>query len=331
MRTSRPAGRWYRRRVRALITGISGFVGRHLARELTEAGYEVHGFDRQLPTTPLVAAEAIHGGDILDGGSLRDLVATVSPDVLVHLAGAASVSQSFEDPRGTWRLNVDGTLHVLEAVRRAPLDVRTLVVTSSEVYGFVPEAILPVTEETPMRPYSPYGASKAAADFAAAQYHLGFGLSVLRVRPFNHLGPGQDNRFLVPSVAEQIARGEAAGRPRIEVRVGNTESRRDFLDVRDVVRAYRMILTDGDPNTPYVVGSGRSVSVQEILDAMVDFARVPVEVVSDVGRRRQGEQPDLYGSPERLAADTGWSPRYSLNETLRDTLDYWRARVAEEA
>ena len=329
-RGSGPDARWYGRRVRALITGISGFVGRHLADELTRSGYEVHGADIAEPVVPIPSTGVVHGVDILDADAVAGLVAGMHPDVIVHLAGAASVGRSFAEPRATWDLNVGGTLSVLEAVRLTRPTARTLVVTSSEVYGLVDPADLPCTEGTPLHPHSPYGASKAAVDLMVEQYRRGYALDVLRVRPFNHLGPGQDARFLVPSVARQVAAGERGGLPDVEVRVGNTATRRDFLDVRDVARAYRLILQAGDPSVPYVVASGRSVAVQEILDLVAGMSSARVRFVTEESRRREGEQADLYGSSERLTADTGWAPEHRLADTVRDTLDYWRARVVEE-
>jgi GDP-4-dehydro-6-deoxy-D-mannose reductase len=258
------------------------------------------------------------------------LVADVGPDVVFHLAGAASVGQSFADPVGTWRVNLDGTLAVLEALRARGPDVRGVIVTSGEIYGLVPPGELPVGPATPMHPHSPYAASKAAADLAAGQYHDGYGLPILRVRPFNHLGPGQDARFVVPSVARQIARGERDGLDHIEIHVGNVTTRRDFSDVRDIVRAYRLIAEKGTAGTPYLACSGRSVAVRELIDALAELSTARITIVSDETRRREGEQPDLYGSPEELSADTGWQPVIPLSTTLSDTLDWWRARVAEE-
>lgn len=321
--------RWYGRPVLALVTGIAGFVGRHLAPELARAGYEVHGAD--IATGPVIPdVAAVHRLDILDASGVATLVGDLRPDVIVHLAGAASVGRSFAEPRATWRLNLDGTLSLLEAIREVHPAARMLTVTSSEVYGRVVSGDLPVTETTPFLPHSPYGASKAAVDLAVQQYQAGYGLGVFRVRPFNHIGPGQDARFLVPSVAQQIARGEQAGEAEITVQVGNTDTRRDFLDVRDVVRAYRLILESGDPAVPYVVAGGRSLAVQDILDLIAAEARVPVRFVVDAARQREGEQADLYGSSERLTADTGWSPEHRLTDTVRDTLDHWRARIGEE-
>jgi GDP-4-dehydro-6-deoxy-D-mannose reductase len=261
---------------------------------------------------------------------VRAALAEAAPEALVHLAGASSVGQSFREPLETWEVNLGGTLGVLEALRRESPAVRCLVVTSGEVYGRVSPADLPVGAETPLRPLSPYGASKAAADLAAGQYRSGYGLPVVRVRAFNQIGPGHDPRFVLPNVARQIARAEAAGRSEVEIRVGNVDTRRDFTDVRDMVRAYRLLAERGDPDTVYLACSGRSRSVRELVDELVELAEVSAVVRSDPNLRREGEQPDLYGSADRLAADTGWAPRIPLRTSLSDTLDWWRRKVAEE-
>lgn len=316
--------------MRALITGISGFAGHHLTAELLGAGYEVHGvvIDEREPVPAGVAGVSI--ADITDAVAVAAAFAQARPDVVFHLAGASSVGQSFADPVGTWRVNLDGTLALLEVLRTEGPSVRCVAVTSGEVYGRVPVDELPVRADTPFRPHSPYGASKAAADVAAGQYAIGYGLPVLRARAFNHIGPGQDPRFVIPSVARQIAAGEHSDHSRIEIQVGNLDVRRDFGDVRDVVRAYRLIAERGDPSIPYLVCSGRSVAVRELIDGLVALARKETLVVSDPGLRREGEQPDLYGSHDRLETDTGWVPRIPLDDSLRDTLDWWRRRVAEE-
>lgn len=318
-------------RVRALITGIGGFVGRHLTDELVRSGDEVHGLDVVAPAIPVVGATSITAASVLDRTAIADIVEQLAPEAIYHLAGAASAGASFADPVGTWDLNLGGTLAVLEAVRERSPATRIVTVTSAEVYGLVPLDQLPVDEHTPTRPHSPYGASKLAADVAARQYFDGYGVQTLRVRPFNHIGPGQDARFVVPSVASQIAAGERDGADPIEIAVGNLDSRRDFLDVRDVVRAYRLIAEQGDPRMPYVVAGGRSRAIRELVDTLVGLAERPVTVTSDPARRREGEQPDLYGSSARLAADTGWSPVHSIDTTLRDTLQWWRTRSAKEA
>ncbi len=314
--------------VRALITGIGGFVGRHLTAHLLESGDEVVGLD--LAEVSVAGVSDIRACDITDLGAVAAVFDELRPDVVYHLAGAASVGASFADPIGTWHINLDGTLAMLEAVRTATPKSRVVCVTSAEAYGLVATERLPVDELTPFRPHSPYGASKAAADLAARQYADGFDLAVMCARPFNHVGPGQDARFVVPSVAQQIAQGERSDANPIEVHVGNTSSRRDFLDVRDVTRAYRLIALHGRPGAAYVIARGYSTSVQELVETLTALASRPTIVVNDATRRRDGEQADLYGSAQRLAADTGWRAEIPLQTTLTDTLEWWRGRIALE-
>ncbi|MGD9696635.1 MAG: GDP-mannose 4,6-dehydratase [Thermoleophilia bacterium] len=315
--------------MRVLITGASGFAGRHLSVHCGLLGHEVHALVRPGREGAVIAA-APHPADLTDAGSVARVVTSVAPDAVMHLAGASSVGASFGDPEGTWRINLGGTLAVLEALRREAPETRALVVTSGEIYGRVPVEELPVTEATALNPLSPYGASKAAADLAAAQYRASYGMPVVRVRAFNHVGPGQDPRFVLPNVARQIARAERDGAEGVEVRVGNVDTRRDFVDVRDMVRAYVLLVERGDPDVPYLACGGRSRPVRDLIEGLAPLARIPVAFRSDAGLRRAGEQPDLYGSPARLAADTGWTPEIPIETTLADTLEWWRERVAEE-
>ena len=219
------------------------------------------------------------------------------------------MGRSFAEPLATWDVNLLGTLAVLEALRIAAPEVAALVVTSGEVYGAVPLDALPVGAETPLNPVSPYGASKAAADLATAQYRAAYGLPAFRVRAFNHIGPGQDPRFVLPNVARQIARAERDGLPEVEVRVGNVDTRRDFTDVRDMVRAYWLLLERGDPDAVYLACRGASTPVREIIEGLGALARIPVTFTSDAGLRREGEQPDLYGSPGAPAGGHGMDAR----------------------
>jgi GDP-4-dehydro-6-deoxy-D-mannose reductase len=272
----------------------------------------------------------VHYGDITDLDAIGRAVQAVRPELVFHLAGAASVGQSFGNPLATWHVNLDGTLVMLESLRQHAPTARCVTITSGEIHGRVPVESLPVGSDTPMIPHSPYGASKAAADLAALQYHVGYGLPVLRVRAFNHIGPGQDARFVVPAVARQIALGERDGAGSIEVHVGNVDARRDFSDVRDIVRAYRLVGERGDPGVAYLACSGRSVAVRELIEGLAALATVETTITSDATLRREGEQPDLYGSPDRLTADTGWVPEFPLDTSLKDTLDWWRTRVAQE-
>lgn len=314
--------------VKVLITGATGFAGRHLSSCCTALGHEVHALVRPGREDAVERGVRAHAADVADAADVTALVRRVAPDGIVHLAGVSSVGGSFADPLSTWGVNLGGTLAVLEALRTAAPDTPALIVTSGEIYGRVPIESLPVTEDTPLRPLSPYGASKAAADLAAGQYRAAYGVAAIRVRAFNHIGPGQDPRFVLPNVARQIARAEHAGWERVEVRVGNLETRRDFTDVRDMVRAYVLLLERGDPDQVYLACGGRSRPITDIVEGLVPHARIPVTFLSHETFRREGEQADLYGSPERLRAATGWTPEIPLETTLADTLAWWRARVA---
>jgi GDP-4-dehydro-6-deoxy-D-mannose reductase len=318
--------------VRILITGVTGFAGPHLARLCQGMGHDVHGLlGAGFGETP-PGGVAGHEADLLEVESVRGVLQAAAPDRVFHLAGASSVGQSFSQPYATWQVNLGGTLSVLEALRLEGFAGACVVVTSGEVYGHVPPEGLPVTEESPISPASPYGASKAAADMAAQQYHEAFGLRVHRVRAFNHLGPGQDVRFVVPTVARQIARAEARGEQQVTVHLGNVDTRRDFSDVRDMVRAYWLACEKGDPAVPYLACSGRSVSIRELVAGVAAHSTCEVEVVSDADRRREGELPDLYGSHARLTDDTGWQPEIPIEWTLGDVLGDWREReTVEEA
>ena len=238
-----------------LVTGAAGFVGRHLTAHLVACGDDVVGTDR-----------SEGGPDLLDPAGLGRLVAEVDPEVVFHLAGQADVGGSWEAPADTLRVNAEGTLHLLEAVRSAG-GARVVTVTSADVYGVVRPEDLPLNEMAPLRPVSPYAASKAAADLLALQAYLGHRMDVVRVRSFNHLGPGQDDRFVCSALAARIAAAEA-GRGD-EVRVGNLAARRDFTDVRDVVRAYRCLAIDGRAGAAYNVCTGTSVAVSEVAERLM--------------------------------------------------------------
>lgn len=312
--------------MRILITGVSGFAGRHLAAVCAGHGAEVHGLVRP-GGSPAPEGVIAHGTAISDLPAVAAAVAGIRPDLVFHLAGASSVGRSFGDPVGTWEANLTGTLAVLEALRAMDTPPRCVVVTSGEIYGRVPVEDLPVDVGTPLNPLSPYGASKAAADLAAAQYRMGYGLPVIRVRAFNHIGPGQDDRFVVPNVARQIAAAELAGERELVVKVGNVSTRRDFTDVRDVAEAYWLLGAEGDPDVVYQACSGRSRAVRELVDTLAGLSRIDAEISSDAALRREGEQPDLYGSPAALEA-LGWTPGRPIEQSLSDALDWWRAELA---
>lgn len=299
--------------MRALVTGAGGFVGVHLVRYLEASGDDV----RQLERT-------VDGVDICDADALNDAVAAAKPEVIYHLAGASDVGGSWNTPRETFLANALGTLNLLEAARRAGVE-RVLAVTSADVYGRVTEDELPLGEDRPLRPVSPYAASKVAADALAQQAWLGHRLPVMRIRAFNHLGPGQSENFVAPSLAARIARNELQGTD--EVPIGNMTPMRDITDVRDVVRAYRLLMEHGEPGEAYNVCSGRAVAVKQIADILLGMATRPMRLVTDPALQRPVDIPVLVGDNTRLRAATGWEPTISLDQTLADVLADWRSRV----
>lgn len=301
--------------MRALVTGARGFVGRHLVEHLLASGDDVVQVDR---------AE----GDILDAVAIREIVEGVRPEVVYHLAGWADVGASWSDPRGALRVNAEGTLNVLEACREAGVG-RVVSVISADVYGLVAPEELPLSEDAPLRPTSPYAASKVAADALSLQAFLGHGLEVVRARPFNHLGPGQSEAFVAPALAARIARAERDGAS--DVAVGNLTARRDFTDVRDVVRAYRMLAEDGEPGEVYNICRGDDVAVQDLVDRLLAMARRPIGLRVDPTLMRPVDLPALRGDASKLEACTGWKPERSLDQTLADLLEDMRARVSAEA
>ncbi len=298
--------------VRALITGASGFVGRHLAQHLSDAGDEVVGTDR-----------SEGGPDLLDPEGLEKLFVDVEPEVVYHLAGDADVGGSWDHPLETFRANAEGTLNVLSAARTAGVE-RVLSIGSADVYGIVPPEELPITESTPLRPVSPYAASKIAAEFLGLQAWLGRGLDVVCVRAFNHVGPGQSERFLAPAVAMRIVRTEREGGDTISA--GNLTPRRDLTDVRDVVRAYRMLVTSGQPGTVYNVCSGTAFSVAEVCDMLIANAERPLRIEADPDLQRPVDLPVLVGDHSLITEHTGWEPEIPIERSLRELLEECRTR-----
>jgi len=301
--------------MKALVTGAAGFVGRHLVAHLEASGDVVVGVDRP---------RAGRGGpDLLDDEGMARLLADVAPDVVYHLGGWSDVGASWVEPRRAFAVNAEGTLNLLQACRSTR--PRVLLVSSADVYGKVATAELPITEDTPLRPITPYAASKVAADYLGLQAWLGYGLEVVRARAFNHLGPGQSNRFVAPALAERIAIAERDGRD--EIPVGNLTARRDFTDVRDVVRAYRLLVEHGAPGEAYNVCRGSDIAVSELAERLVALAHRPMRLVSDPGLQRPVDTPVLRGDATRLRDATGWEPCIPLDDTLADILDEYRARV----
>jgi GDP-4-dehydro-6-deoxy-D-mannose reductase len=290
------------------MTGGRGFVGPWLCQHLEACGDQV-----------IVAGSAV---DVTDAAALHDALADARPDAVYHLAAQSSVSSSWDDPVATFEVNAVGTLNVLVAVHRVAPAARVLLVSSVEVYGAVSEAELPIVESTPFGPATPYAASKAAAEMAGLQAHLGWGLDVVRARPFSHTGPGQAPRFFVANMAEQIVRAQSTGAT--ELRTGNLAVGRDICDVRDVVRAYRLLVEKGEAGEAYNICSGRSVTLDEVVRMLLELSGSELAVTTDPSRLRSIDLAHLRGDATKLRRATGWEPEYPLDQTLADILAYWR-------
>jgi GDP-4-dehydro-6-deoxy-D-mannose reductase len=313
--------------MRALITGVRGFAGRHLARTCAAEGAVAIGLARRALDDPELQAELEEyvRCDLAHPTQAQAAIASALPDVVFHLAAEASVSASWKDPQGTIERNLATTVNLLEAVRLEAPRARVLIAGSGEEYGVQDD--LPMTEAHVLRPQNPYAVSKAASGLTAGFYHDAHGLHVVRVRAFNHAGPGQSDVYVVSNFARQIAEAEAGSRDTLEIRTGNVAVRRDFTDVRDVARAYWLALTAAPPGV-YNVCSGRSISISEILDGLATHASIELSPVTDPNLLREHEVMEIRGSHEKLKRATGWEPRIPLERTLADTLDWWREQVA---
>jgi GDP-4-dehydro-6-deoxy-D-mannose reductase len=304
--------------MRAAVTGSSGFVGSHLVPFLRSHGDDVVTIDRT--GTPSV--------DVTDAAEVRDVLRAARPDAVYHLAALSHIGRSWDAPEAVFRINAVGALNVLRACIDAGVE-RVLVAGSADLYGVVGPEDVPLTEESPIRPVTPYGASKAAADVLALQAFLGDGLGTLRVRAFNHTGPGQSASMLVPGLAQRIADAERSANSKIAV--GQLDIIRDLTDVRDVVRAYRLLVEHGTPGEAYNVCSGRGVTVREVAEGMLAMSDAPLELVVDPELVRPVDVPRLVGSRAKLHAATGWEPAIDLQTTMDDVLSEARTRAARSA
>ncbi len=315
--------------MRALITGISGFAGSYLAEYLlTHTSIEVWGIALG-PTEnidPFADRIVYLSEDLSDPAVAARVLGQASPDYVFHLAAQAFVPVSWQDPWATMENNIRAQVNLLHAAVQQNCHARILVIGSNEEYGRVEPDELPITEETPLRPDSPYGVSKIAQDFLGLQYFLSHKVHTVRLRPFNHIGPRQNDRFVAASFARQIAESEAGLREPV-MRVGNLESKRDFTDVRDMVRAYALALERGAPGEVYNVGSGRAYSVRELLDIYLSMSNVQIRVEPDPARQRPSDTPVTRCDASKFKKQTGWEPQITFEQTLRDTLEYWRERV----
>ena len=316
--------------MKALITGITGFVGSHLAEHLLSEGMEVFGAARWRSDKDNIAhlkdKIKLVECDINDAFSVKQILLDIKPDRIYHLAGQSSVAASWNSPAETINTNVVGQINLLEAVRLLKLDTRVHIPGSSEEYGFVKEKDLPLVESSQLRPLSPYGVSKVAQDLLGYQYFKSHGLYIVRTRAFNHTGPRHAEIFVTSSFAKQAALIEKDLQDPV-IRTGNLDARRDFSDVRDIVKGYGLALEKGEPGEVYNICSGKAVSIKSILDIILSFSSKKITVETDPDRMRPSDIPVTRGDYSKFAAKTGWKPEVPLEKTLKDIFDYWMGRI----
>jgi GDP-4-dehydro-6-deoxy-D-mannose reductase len=314
--------------MRAVITGVGGFVGRHLLRHLEAEGDDVYGIARSSDVDGLDPSKVVCL-DLFEREAVERAVRETQPEAVYHLAAQSSPAESLSDPWGTICNNLACQFNLLEGLVSAGLKPRVLVVGSSDEYGRVNPEDVPTHENVPLRPATPYAVSKVGQDLMGYQYFAQHGLPVVRVRPFNHTGPGHDARFVIPSFARQLAEIEVGLRSPV-LRVGDLSVARDFTDVRDMVRAYRLALTLGTPGDVYNLGSGRATRIADMVDELISLCGVRTETRVDAVLLRPADIPRQEANIHKFTKLTGWRPSIPWHTTLRDTFEYWRDKVREE-
>lgn len=319
--------------MKALITGIGGFVGNHLTRYLTYNGHEVYGLDYPGVEMPDDLKKndklKLYEGDMREDKVIGEVLSDSKPDVIFHLAAQSSVKISFENPTETFSVNLLGTLNLLETISKLDYEIKTLVISSSEVYGRLEPEECPVEEDHRLKPINPYAVSKAAVDMLAYQYFRAYKLPIYVARAFSHSGPGQKTVGVLSDWAFQTAKIELDLSPPV-IKVGNLEVQRDYTDVRDVIRGYMAIIEKGQPGKPYNVCTGKGYMLSELLEKYKTMAKKKIEVSKDQSRMRPVDIPILTGSNQRIKTDTGWEPEISIETTLADSLQYWRDKLMSE-
>lgn len=317
---------------KVLITGVSGFVGQYLVEQLlTQNSSEITGIYRSEKSLDKLASLksqiTLKQLDINHREEVNDFIASIKPDYIYHLAAHAITSESFQNPNDILVNNITGQVNILEALRQNNLhDTKILIVSSGQVYGDVKPENLPITEQTELRPTNPYAVSKITQDYLGLQYYLAYKLFTIRVRPFNHIGPRQDIKLVVPAFAKQIAEIENGLKEPV-ILVGNLQSKRDFTDVRDIVRAYILLIEKGQAGEVYNIGSGVSIKIHDMLEKLLSYSKVKVTIKVDEARLRPGDIEDIRADHTKLTQLTGWKPEIPIDNTLQEILDYWRKMV----
>ncbi|MGB7055081.1 MAG: GDP-mannose 4,6-dehydratase [bacterium] len=315
--------------MRILITGISGFAGSHLADYfLKEGNHDVYGTIRWRSNRENIRhiedKIQLLECDIKDAFAMKSVVEAAKPDQIFHLAAQSYVPFSWRVPQETLATNITGELNLFEAVRALHLDPMIHIAGSSEEYGLVHPDELPITENNPLRPLSPYAVSKVAQDFLGYQYFKSYDMKIVRTRAFNHTGPRRGEVFVTSNFARQLIETELGKRERV-LYVGNLDAVRDFSDVRDVVRAYALALEKGTPGEVYNIASGKGIKIKDLLARLVEMTRVEIKIEEDPKRLRPSDVQLLTGSSEKFQKATGWKPEIPFEQTLSDLMDYWRA------
>ncbi|MCL4875248.1 MAG: GDP-mannose 4,6-dehydratase [Anaerolineae bacterium] len=316
--------------MKALITGANGFVGTHLVDYLSaHTDLELFGAIITPPSEEVRLkkyAIHLHQVDFREEAEVKNLLLQIRPELIFHLAAQAFVPASFKDPWGTLENNIKGQVNLFQNLLSLELDARVLIVSSAEVYGAIRPEENPVNENQPFRPANPYSVSKVAQDMLAYQYFIAYGMKTFRARAFNHIGPGQDIRFALADFASQIAAIEKGQRDPV-IRVGNLDAQRDFTDVRDVVRAYYQIVTQGKVGEVYNVCRGEAHSLRELLDMLCGMSTARLRVEIDPTRLRPLDVECVIGDATRLRQDTGWQPTIDIRQSLTDILDTSRREL----
>ncbi|MEO5952951.1 MAG: GDP-mannose 4,6-dehydratase [Chloroflexia bacterium] len=315
---------------RACITGAGGFVGKHLLSYLAQnTPWRLHANAHVRPETQDIPNLSWHSCDLTSREQVGDLLSEIHPDYLFHLAAQSNVQRAFADPEATLVNNTISQLNILEALRVHAPNCRVMIACSAEQYGLVRSEDIPINEDTPFRPNNPYAVSKITQDALALQYFLSYKQPTIRVRAFNHIGPGQSEAFVTAAFARQVALIEA-GKQEPIISVGNLDAERDFSDVRDMIRAYHLAITEGEPGEVYNIGSGKGYSIQWVLDTLISLSKVKVVVRQDPARMRPSDIPNMLCDPTKFHAQTGWQTEIPINQTLTDILDYWRKVVSSD-
>ena len=315
---------------RALITGITGFAGSHLAELLLEHNFDVWGTARPRSKTDHI--ESIRGkihledADLLDSHSLYAIISKIKPHHIFHLAAQSFVPTSWASPAVTLEINIVGSANLFEAVRQASIEPVIQIACSSEEYGLVYPNEVPITEENPLRPQSPYAVSKIALDYLGYQYFSSYKMKIIRTRGFNHTGPRRGDTFVTSNFAKQVALIEK-GKQEPVIWVGNLEAQRDWTDVRDMVRGYLLAVEKGEPGEVYNICTSKAVKVGDMLNMLIKMAKVKVKISPDPARMRPSDVPVLRGDNSKFVQKTGWKAKISFEKTMEDLLNYWRERV----